>query len=128
MGHSFYITVSEFIISYMLYIIMSSYALIARLTNVEDDTSDLQTAVDALSLNKQNNITNATVSEGQALLGSDNATLHKIGVKDYTLLIETARKVIKLGVDKTKIQEKLTPIADATTSRAVLSGAKVRSV
>ena len=56
---------------------MSSYALIARLTNVEDDTSDLQAAVDALSLNKQNNIANATVSEGQALLGSDNASLNK---------------------------------------------------
>ena len=107
---------------------MSSYALIARLSTVEGETSDLQAALDALSINKQNNITNATVSEGQALLGSNNTTLNKIGVKDDTLLIETTQNVIKLGVDKTKIQERLTPIADATTSKAVLSGIKVRSV
>ncbi len=121
MGHSLYNSVLEFIISYKLYIILSSYALLARLTTVEDDTSDLQAALDSLSLNKQNNITNATVSERQALLGSDNATLNKICAKDDTLLVETTVNIIKLGVDKTKIQEKLTPIADATTSKAVLS-------
>ena len=98
------------------------------MSTLEGETSDLQAALDALVIGKQNNITNATVSEGQALLGSNNTTLNKIGVKDDTLLIETTQNVIKLGVDKTKIQERLTPIADATTSKAVLSGIKVRSV
>ena len=46
--------------------------------------------------------------------------------------IGEASNVINLAVDKTKIQEKLTSIADATTttttSKAVLSNANVRSI
>ena len=66
-----------------------------RLSILEGDASDLQTAVDALSTNKQDTITNAPVSEGQAVLGG--SVLNKIGVKDDTLLIETTGNVIKLG-------------------------------
>ena len=110
---------------------MSSYTLIARLSNLEGDASDLQTAIDSLNTVKQNKISNADVV-GQALLDSDNATLNKIDVKDDTLVIETSNKVIKLRVDKGKIQEKLTAITDATnattTSKAVLSNTTVRSI
>ena len=66
---------------------MSSYALMARLGNLEGDASDLQTAVDSLNTSKQNRINNAPVSEVQAVL--DGSVLNKIGVKDDTLLIET---------------------------------------
>ena len=40
--------------------------MMARLSNLEGDASDLQTAVDALSTNKQDTISNADVV-GQAL-------------------------------------------------------------
>ena len=84
---------------------MSSYALFGRLSTIENDTSDLQTSVDALSTNKQDTINNAPVSEGQSIkVGS---LLNKIGTKDSTLAVETTDNVIKLGVDKEKIQEKL---------------------
>ena len=94
---------------------MSSYTLMARLSNLEGDASDLQTAIDSLNTVKQNKISNADVV-GQACLDSDNATLNKIDVKDDTLAIETSNKVIKLRVDKGKIQEKLTAITDATNA------------
>ncbi len=101
-----------------------------RLSTLEGDASDLQTAVDALSANKQDTITNAPVSEGQAVLGG--SVLNKIGVKDDTLLIETTGNVIKLGGNKDNIQEKLIAIANASTtnntSKAVLSNATVRSI
>ena len=65
------------------------------------------------------------VLEGHALkVGS---VLNKIGTKDSTLTVETSGSIVKLAVDKTKIQEKLIPITDATTSKAVLSGTTVRS-
>ena len=73
---------------------MSSYALLARLSNLEGDASDLQTAVDALSTNKQDTINNAAVSGGQAIkVGS---LLNKIGTKDDKLDIETTSNIIKL--------------------------------
>ena len=84
---------------------MSSYALFGRLSTIENDTSDLQTAVDALSTNKQDTITHAPVSDGQAIkIGSLS---NKVGTKDSTLTVETTDNIIKLGVDKEKIQEKL---------------------
>ncbi len=97
------------------------------MSTLEGDASDLQTAVDALSTNKQDTITNAPVSEGQAIkVGS---LLNRIGTKDSTLIVETTGNIIKLGVDTDKIQEKLTAIADATnattTSQALLSNATV---
>ena len=111
---------------------MASFTLLSRLSSVEGDTSYLQSSLDVLSRDKQNNITNTTVSEGQALLDSENSTLNKIGIKDDTLLIETSNKVIKLRVDKGKTQEKLIAITDATnattTSKAVLSNTTLRSI
>ena len=98
----------------------------ARLSNLEGDAGDLQTTVDTLNISKQDAITNAPVLEGQALkVGS---VLNKIGTRDSTLTVETSGSIVKLAVDKTKIQEKLIPITDATTSKAVLSGTTVRSV
>ena len=92
---------------------MSSYVLLARLSNLEGDASDLQTTVDALSINKEDTINNAPVSEGQAIkVGS---ALNKIGSKDSTLTVETSGSIIKLAVDKSNIQEKLTATADATS-------------
>ena len=117
---------------------MSSYALLARLSNLEGDASDLQTTIDALSVNKQDTIKNAEVSDGQAI--KNGLLLNKIGTKDTTLSIETTGSIIKLAVDKNNIQEKLTAIPDATTtdttttptttttSKAVLSNTNVRSI
>ncbi len=65
---------------------MSSYALTARFSNIDDDTSDLQTEVDELRVNKQDTITNAGVAQGQAVL--DGVSLKKIVTKDNTLVIE----------------------------------------
>ena len=114
---------------------MSSYALMGRLSTLEVDAGDQQTAIDALSRNKQDTIDNFEVAGGQAIkVGS---RLNKIGTKDSTLSIETTGNIIKLSVDKNNIQEKLTAIADATdttttpptaTSKAVLSNTTVRSI
>ena len=46
---------------------MSAYTLMGRLSTLEVDTSDQQTAIDALGVNKQDTINNATVSGGQAI-------------------------------------------------------------
>ena len=63
--------------------------------------------------------------------------MNKIGTKDSTLSIETTGKIIKLGVNTSNIQEKLTATPDATnttttpptaTSKAVLSHTTVRSI
>ena len=43
---------------------MSSYTLFARLSNLEGDASDLQTAVDALSTNKQEKLTTIADDSG----------------------------------------------------------------
>ena len=101
----------------------------ARLSNLEGDASDLQTTVDSLSANKQDTITNAPVSEGQAVL--DGVLLNKIGVKDDTLLIEITGKVIKLGVNKDKIQAKLTAGVDPSepqTSAVFDGGNKIKGL
>ena len=93
---------------------MSSYALMGRLSTLEVDAGDQQTAIDALSTNKQDTINNAPVSDGQAIkVGS---LLNKIGTKDSTLTVETTGNIIKLAVDANNIQEKLTAIADATNT------------
>ena len=46
---------------------MSSHALMGRLSTLEVDASDQQTAIDALSANKQDTINNAAVSGGHAI-------------------------------------------------------------
>ncbi len=107
--------------------IMSSYALVARLSNLEGGASDLQTDADTLNANNRNTITNTLDVERQAQAVSDGVSLNKIGIQDDTLEIETSTKVILLGINKEKIQAKLTPISDATNSKAVLSGNTVRS-
>ena len=113
---------------------MSSYALMGRLSTLEVDAGDQQTAIDALSRDKQDTIDNFEVAGGQAIkVGS---RLNKIGTKDSTLSIETTGNIIKLGVNTSKIQEKLTATPDATnttttpttTSKAVLSSATIRSI
>ena len=93
---------------------MSSYALMGRLSTLEVDAGDQQTAIDALSANQQDTINNADVSGGHAIkVGS---LLNKIGTKDDKLDIETTGNIIKLSVDKNNIQEKLTAIPDATNT------------
>ena len=59
-------------------------------------------------------MTTAEVVEGQAVL--DGSVLNKIGIKDDTLLVAITGNVIKLGVNKDKIQEKLIAIANASTT------------
>ena len=113
---------------------MSSYTLMGRSSTLEVDAGDQQTAIDALSRDKQDTIKNAEVSGGHAI--KDGLFLNKIGTKDSTLSIETTGNIIKLSVDKNNIQEKLTAIADGTdttttpntTSKAVLSNTTVRSI
>ena len=83
---------------------MSSYTLFARLSSLEGDASDLQTAVDSLGTNKQDDIKNALVPDGHAI--KDGLFLNKIGTKDSTLTVETTGNIIKLAVNKDNIQEK----------------------
>ncbi len=90
------------------------------MSDIEGGTSDLQTAVDTSNANKQNIITTAPAEGGQVVL--DGVSLNKIGIRGDTLARETRTKVIKLKVDQDKIQERLTPITDATNSKPVLSG------
>ena len=116
----------EIIILDKLYINMSSYGFNASLSSIESNTDDSQTSVNELDTSKQDIITNAPVLGGQAIL--DGLFLNKIDTKNSTLTIETSNKIIKLGVDKTVIQEKLVAVNDATGSKAVLSGTTVRSV
>ena len=105
---------------------MSSYGLLARLSNVENDTSDLQASLNSLDAEKQDSLSNANVVGGQPIkVGS---ILNKIGTKDTTLTVETEGSIINLAVDKTVMQEKLTATADAANSKAVLSNTTVRSV
>ena len=80
---------------------MSSYALLARLSNVEGSADDLQNTINSLDVSKQDNLENANVAGGQAIkIGS---VLNKIGTQDTTLTVETSGNIIKLGVDKTVI-------------------------
>jgi hypothetical protein len=107
--------------------ITSSYTSLVRLSNLEGDASDLQTAVDTLNANRQNTFANALVAEGQTVL--DCASLNKIGIQDDTLAIETGKKVTNLGVHTEKIREERTAIGDATLSKAVLTEtATIRSI
>ena len=105
---------------------MSSYALMGRLSTLEVDAGDQQTAIDALSANKQDTINNAQVSGGQAI--KDGSFLNKIGTKDDKLTIETTGSIIKLAVNTEKIQEKLTSIADNSTGRALLIDNKAQGL
>ena len=107
---------------------MSSYALFGRLSTLEVDAGDQQTAIDALSANKQDAIDNATVSEGQAI--KDGLLLNKIGTKDDKLTIETTGSIIKLGVDTIKIQEKLSAgtVLANDNSASILVSKKVRGL
>ena len=105
---------------------MSSYGLLARLSNVENDTSDLQASLNSLDAEKQDSLSNANVVGGQPIKVA--SILNKIGTKDTTLTVETEGNIIKFAVDKTVMQEKLTATADAANSKAVLSNATVRSV
>ena len=108
---------------------MSSYGLLARLSNVENDTSDLQASLNSLDAEKQDSLENANVVGGQPIkVGS---VLNKIGTKDNTLTVETTGSIIKLGVDKNVMQEKLEQVAALTgdvTSQALLVGDNVKRV
>ena len=63
-----------------LYIIVFPYALMVRLSDIEGDTSDLQTFINTLDASKQNYIVNAQVEGGQVVLGG--LFLNKIDTKD----------------------------------------------
>ena len=98
------------------------------MSNIEGDTSDLQTALDTLSVKRKDTITNAEVVEGQAVLYG--VSLNKIGTKSKTVVIETSNKVSKLRVDKDKFQEKLIPgeLPSESQTSAVLDGKKIRGL
>ena len=61
---------------------MSSYGFLARLSNIESNTDDLQTSIDNLGASKQDVIDNAPVVGGQAIKAGP--VLNKIGTKDTT--------------------------------------------
>jgi len=108
---------------------MSAYGFFARLSNIENDTTDLQTSLASLDAEKEDSLSNANVVGGQPIkVGS---ILNKIGAKDTTLTAETEGSIIKFGVDKAVMQEKLDQI-DAlpgdTTSQSLLVGTDVRRV
>ena len=46
---------------------MSSYGLLARLSNVENDTSDLQASLNSLGAEKQDSLSNAPVTWGESI-------------------------------------------------------------
>ena len=78
---------------------MSSYGFFARLSTIENNTSDLQASLESLDAEKQDSLSNANVVGGQPIkVGS---VLNKIGTKDNKLIVETTGSIIKLGVDKT---------------------------
>ena len=108
---------------------MSSYGLLARLSNVENDASDLQASLNSLDAEKQDSLSNANVVGGQPIkVGS---ILNKIGTKDNALTVETTGSIIKLGIDKTVTQEKLDQTAALpgdTTSQSLLVDSAVRRV
>ena len=52
----------------------------------------------------------------------------RVSTKDTGLTIETDANIVKLAVDKTVMQVKLTATGDATSSKAVLNNSTVRSV
>ena len=106
---------------------MSSYGLLARLSNVENDASDLQASLNSLDAEKQDSLSNANVVGGQPIkVGS---ILNKIGTKDTTLTVETEGSIIKFAVDKTVTQEQLDQTAALpgdTTSQSLLVDTVVR--
>ena len=104
---------------------MSSYGLLARLSTVENDTSDLHASLNSLYAEKQDSLSNANVVGGQPIkVGS---ILNKIGTKDDTLTSGTEGNIIKFAVDKEITQEKLTATAEAANSQAGLSNTTIRS-
>ena len=107
---------------------MSSYGLLARLSNVENDTSDLQASLNSLDAEKQDSLSNANVVGGQPIkVGS---ILNKIGTKDTTLTVETEGSIIKFAVDKEIRQEKLTAgsIEGHASVSSILSGNKIKGI
>ena len=74
---------------------MSSYGLLARLSNIENDASDLQASLQALDAEKQDSLSNANVEGGQPIkVGS---ILNRIGTRDSTLTVETEGNIIKFA-------------------------------
>ena len=94
--------------------------------DIGNDTSDLQTSLASLDTTKRENLENANVVGEQLIeVGS---VLNKIGTKDNTLTVETAGSIIKLGIDKTITQEKLTTITDNDGARALLVDKKIKGL
>ena len=102
---------------------MSSFGLLARLNNIEDTTDELLAIIQSLDVNKQNNLTSAVPATGdttsQALLSG--TTVRRVGPKDNTVLVSTVGDVVKIGVDKTKIQEKIIVAGDNSNGLPLLS-------
>ena len=102
---------------------MSSHSLLARLSTMEIDQGVLEASVNALQNSKQDNLNNTIAEEGEVLKVGSN--LRRIGTKDNTLSVETDGNVIKFGVSKDQIQEKLVQVGapqNDTTPQALLDG------
>ena len=108
---------------------MSSYGLLARLSNVENDTSDLQAPLTSLDAEKQDSLSNANVVGGQPIKVA--SILNKIGTKDTPLTVETEGNIIKFAANKNVMPEKLDQTAALpgdTTSQSLLVDTAVRHV
>ena len=96
------------------------------MSTIENDATDLQTSLQSLDAEKQDSLSNANVVEGQPIkIGS---ILNNIGAKDNTLTGETSDGIVKLGVDKAIMQEKLTTITDNDGARALLVDKRVKGL
>ena len=102
---------------------MSSFGLLARLNNIEDTADELDTLIQSLQANKQNKLMSAVAATGdttsQALLSG--TTVRRVGPKDNTVLVSTVGDVVKIGVDKTMIQEKIIVAGDNSNGLPLLS-------
>ncbi len=114
---------------------MSSYALLAKLSNIETATSDLEASIGALNTNKQNKLTAAPLPTNNTTATSilNGTTIKRIDkTAPITLANNDQQNVITLGLDTSNIQSKLNasqiPANHVNTTKAILSGSKVMSL
>ena len=107
---------------------MSSYALLAKLSNIETATSDLEASIGALNTNKQNNLTNATQPPNNATTVNilNDAIVRRLD-KTSPITLQEQNDVITVGLDASNIQSKLTAAGDGVNSFPLLSSDTVKS-
>ena len=106
---------------------MSSYALMAKLSNIESATSDIEASLEALSTNKQNKLTNAVQPSNNATtLNILNDTTVKRLDETSPITLQEQNDVITVGLDATNIQSKLTAAGDGVNSFPLLSSDTVK--